>query len=338
MIGLARPAHNGPVSGQLPSEPFHEYVRRQGEAVRAGLSRWLPAPPRCPPLLAEAMRYSLEAGGKRLRPVLTLASAGAVWAARPAAARGPIDGVEALSLPAACAIEMIHTYSLIHDDLPAMDDDTLRRGRPTLHVVYGDGIAILAGDGLLTEAFALLAREPATGGDRELAGRKLAVIERIATAAGAAGMVGGQVVDLEAAGTTKIPGRPPVALDRDALPGMHAMKTGALIRASAVAGAIMGGGSDGQVGAVDAFAAEIGLVFQIVDDILDVEGAAADLGKTAGKDAAAGKPTYPALFGLEQSRRLAAEGVVRAQAALSAGGLTDNRLMEIARWVVGRTN
>ncbi len=305
-------------------ETFQDYVQRQRQLVEAAIVRWLPAPPACPPLLHEAMRYSLDAGGKRLRPILTLAAAEAV------------GGAGEVALPAACAIELIHTYSLIHDDLPAMDDDTLRRGRPTLHVVYGDGLAILAGDGLLTEAFALLAREPQSTG--ELAARKLAVIARVAAAAGAIGMVGGQAVDLEAAGTTEIPNRARPVLDRDSLPRMHAMKTGALIRASAVAGAIMGGGDERQVAAIDAFAAEIGLVFQIVDDILDVEGASDQLGKTAGKDAAADKPTYPAFFGLDASRRLAAEGIARAEAALDAGRLRDNRLLDIARWVVGRQN
>jgi geranylgeranyl diphosphate synthase type II len=314
------------VSRPAISETFVDYVQRQRLLVEAAITRWLPAPPACPPLLHEAMRYSLDAGGKRLRPILTLAAAEAVG--------GP--EAEPLALPAACAIEMIHTYSLIHDDLPAMDDDTLRRGRPTLHVVYGDGIAILAGDGLLTEAFALLAREPHATGD--LAARKLAVIGRVASAAGAIGMVGGQAIDLEAAGTTDIPNRPRPVLDRQSLPGMHAMKTGALIRASAVAGAIMGGGESDQVEAVDAFAAEIGLVFQIVDDILDVEGAADQLGKTAGKDAAADKPTYPALFGLDESRRLAAEGVARAEAALGRARFREHRLLDIARWVIGRQN
>ena len=268
--------------------------------------------------------YSLDAGGKRLRPILTLAAADAiVSAADPSRApRRRAPQARALALPAACAIELIHTYSLIHDDLPAMDDDTLRRGRPTLHVVYGDGIAILAGDGLLTEAFALLAREPRAGADAELAARKLRVIERIATAAGAQGMVGGQAVDLEAAGTTEIPGRTRPSLDASGLQAMHAMKTGALIRASAVAGAIMAGGSDAQVAAVDGFASEVGLVFQIVDDILDVEGAPDQLGKTAGKDAADDKPTYPSLVGLEESKRLAAEGVARAEPVLADAGLT----------------
>ena len=215
-----------------------------------------------------------------------------------------------LALPSACAIELIHTYSLIHDDLPAMDNDTLRRGRPTLHVVYGDGVAILAGDGLQAEAFALLAREPATGDDA-VARRKLRVVGVIAEAAGATGMVGGQAIDLQAAG--QVPGRAAV-LDSSGLPAMHARKTGAIIRASAVSGAIMAGAGEAEIAAVDRFATDIGLAFQIVDDILDVEGSAAELGKTAGKDAAGTKPTYPAMFGLERSRSLAAECIARARA------------------------
>ncbi|MBK5295723.1 MAG: polyprenyl synthetase family protein [Vicinamibacteria bacterium] len=321
-------------------ESFQDYVKRQREVIDHALHAWLPAPPVCPPLLAEAMNYSLDAGGKRLRPILVLAAADAIVAAADRAPGAAASSTQAhgLALPAACAIELIHTYSLIHDDLPAMDDDTLRRGRPTLHVVYGDGIAILAGDGLLTEAFALLAREPRAGAEGDLAVRKLRVIERIAAAAGALGMVGGQAVDLEAAGTTEIPGRTRPSLDARGLQAMHAMKTGALIRASAVSGAIMAGGSDAQLAAVDRFASEVGLVFQIVDDILDVEGAADQLGKTAGKDAADDKPTYPLLFGLEQSRRLASEGIARAEAALGEAGLAENHLMNIARWVLGRKN
>ena len=324
----------------MKPDSFQDYVKCQREAVDQALRTWLPAPPACPPLVAEAMNYSLEAGGKRLRPILTLAAADAMVAAdvRAPDAATSRQQAQALALPAACAIELIHTYSLIHDDLPAMDDDTLRRGRPTLHMVYGDGIAILAGDGLLTEAFALLAREPRAGAEGHLAGRKLRVIERIATAAGALGMVGGQAVDLEAAGTTEIPGRARPTLDSQGLQAMHAMKTGALIRASAVAGAIMAGGSQAQVTAVDRFASEVGLVFQIVDDILDVEGAADQLGKTAGKDAADDKPTYPALFGLDESKKLASEGIARAEQALSEAGLTKNRLMDIAQWVIGRRN
>jgi geranylgeranyl pyrophosphate synthase len=237
----------------------------------------------------------------------------------------------------ACAIEMIHTYSLIHDDLPAMDDDTLRRGRATLHVVYGDGIAILAGDGLHAEAFTLLAREPVAAGPEHaaLADRKLRVLQIVGDAAGPAGMVGGQAIDLQAAG--QAPGHP-VTLDADGLRGMHARKTGALIRASAAAGAVMASAGAELVSAIDRYATELGLAFQIVDDILDVEGSAADLGKTAGKDAAEAKPTYPAFFGLERSRALATECVARAHEALAGVRLDDTHLAAIAQWVVSRRN
>jgi geranylgeranyl diphosphate synthase type II len=291
--------------------------------IEHALANALPDAPDCPAPVGEAMRYSLTAGGKRLRPILCLASAEAVGGDRQAA------------MPAACAIELIHTYSLIHDDLPAMDDDTMRRGRPTLHVVAGEGMAILAGDGLLTEAFHLMAREPRSD-DPVIIARKLRTIGRVAAAAGAAGMVGGQALDLASVS----PGAPrqTAPLDAAALQTMHAKKTGALIRASAVAGAIMGGGTDIQIEAVDRAAAELGLAFQIVDDILDVEGASTALGKTAGKDAAAGKTTYPALFGLESSRTMADDCLQRAEAALGAAGLADARLLDIGRWIVERSN
>jgi geranylgeranyl diphosphate synthase type II len=274
------------------------------------------------------MRYSVFAGGKRLRPILTLAAADAV-------ARAGGESREAafeLALPAACAIELIHTYSLIHDDLPAMDNDTLRRGRPTLHVVYGDGIAILAGDGLQAEAFSLLARQPVTA-DAAITMRKLLAVEVIAHAAGSVGMVGGQAIDLQAAG--QAPGHA-LSLDAEGLQRMHARKTGAIIRASAVSGAVMAGASEDAVTAIDRFAADIGLAFQIVDDILDVEGSAAELGKTAGKDAAGTKPTYPALFGLDHSRKLAADCFARARETLRAASLDDGWLAAIAEWVVSR--
>ena len=245
-------------------------------------------------------------------------------------------GERAMAMPAACAIELIHTYSLVHDDLPAMDNDTMRRGRPTLHVVAGEGMAILAGDGLLAEAFALLAREP-RGDSLALTARQLRVIGVIADAAGPAGMVGGQAIDL-ACVTPDPSGRRLPALDADGLRSMHARKTGALIRASAVAGAIMGGGSDGAVAAIDAAADDLGLAFQIVDDVLDVDGASEDLGKTAGKDAAAGKPTYPSLYGLERSREMAAQCLARAEATLNAAGLLDSRLRDIGRWIVTRSS
>ena len=320
-----------------------EYIDARRRDVEAALADILPAPPDCPPVVYEAMRYSLLAGGKRLRPVLCLASADAVGG----------DGSSAL--PAACAIELIHTYSLIHDDLPAMDNDTMRRGRPTLHVVAGEGQAILAGDGLLTEAFNILARSPRPP-DYARALVQLDVVRVIAAAAGAIGMVGGQAIDLLHSGLgTRGSGLeeltsgqrrsqqearnqsvPP--LDADGLRRMHGKKTGALIRAAATAGAMMGGGSRAQVQAIDEAAGEFGLAFQIVDDVLDVEGESADLGKTAGKDAAAGKLTYPALYGLEQSKQMAAHCLDRAEAALRLVGLEQSQLMAIGRWIVERKN
>lgn len=297
-------------------------MRARRDEIDEALARVLPAPPHCPPVISAAMRYSLEAGGKRLRPVLCLASCDAVGGDRPQA------------MPAACALELIHTYSLVHDDLPAMDDDQLRRGRPTLHVVAGDGMAILAGDGLLTEAFALLARAPAANSTS--AARALRVIRVIADAAGAMGMVGGQAIDL--ACTSPDPsGRVSPPLDADGLRDMHARKTGALIRASAVAGAIMGGADDSTLEHIDAAAAEFGLAFQIVDDILDVEGVSAELGKTPGKDAASGKSTYPALYGLDRARAMATDCLGRAEASLRAARLGDSTLMDIGRWIVHRS-
>ena len=329
----------------MTAEPLAGFLATARARVDAALERCLPAPPACPAIVADAMRYSVFAGGKRLRPMLTLAAATAVEARRPAglrhnrpgqgqataAAQGFSPAFE-LALPAACAIELIHTYSLIHDDLPAMDDDTLRRGRATLHVVYGDGIAILAGDGLHAEAFTLLAREPASD-DPAVIRRKLRVVQLVGDAAGAAGMVGGQAIDLQAAGQAP---NHAITLDADALRAMHALKTGALIRASAASGAIMAGADDALVAAIDAYAGEVGLAFQIVDDILDVEGDPASLGKTAGKDAASAKPTYPALFGLERSRTLAAQCLERAHGALEAAGITGSLLGGIADWVVSR--
>ena len=347
--------------------PLKEYLRERRELVDAALDRFLPSPPACPAVIAEAMRYSLFAGGKRLRPILALASAETIAAEPSLQSPGMAHSLTAaeherseqgsspaqqvavtLALPAACALELIHTYSLVHDDLPAMDDDTLRRGRPTNHVVYGEGIAILAGDGLLTEAFALLAREPrlpapdAAAGPPSaprlpppiaspaaLAERVRRTIALIAEAAGACGMVGGQAVDLRAVGTSRL-------ATLEALRDMHARKTGALIRASATAGAIMAGGTERAIEAIERYGASIGLAFQIVDDILDVEGASADLGKTAGKDAAAGKPAYPALLGLDASRRLASEAMDDALGALASAGIRASRLEEIARWVVER--
>jgi geranylgeranyl pyrophosphate synthase len=236
-------------------------------------------------------------------------------------------------LPFACAVELVHTYSLVHDDLPAMDNDTLRRGRPTTHVVYGDGMAVLSGDGLLTEAFALIARDSPTA--PMPAERRLRAVERLATAAGAIGMVGGQAIDLVAAG--RVTGAVATPLESATLEDMHARKTGALIRAAAALGAIAVGADDATTSAIDDYAREFGLAFQIIDDVLDVEGSAADLGKTAGKDAAAGKPTYPSLYGVDVSRRKAEVCVARAQAALKNAGIAGH-LAGLVRWSLDRKN
>ena len=302
---------------------FAEYLEARRHEIESALDRYLP--PDIPKVVAEAMRYSLLGGGKRLRPLLAIAGAEAVAQAIGSSEAAARD----LAMPAACALEMIHTYSLIHDDLPAMDDDGLRRGRPTSHVVHGEGMAILAGDGLQAEAFALLAREP-EGQHPTLMSRKLRALGVVAAAAGAAGMVGGQAIDLDAVKPTIKPFTP------ESLRDMHARKTGALIRASVASGAIMAGASDSLFAAIDQYGKEIGLAFQIVDDILDEEGSSATLGKTAGKDKAAGKPTYPALFGLERSKALAAECQANANAALERAGLLDSRLADIARWIIDR--
>jgi geranylgeranyl diphosphate synthase, type II len=308
-------------------EPLDHWLARRRAAVDTALDHVLSPSRGTPPVLLEAMRYSVFAGGKRLRPMLVLAAAEAV-----AVRHGTSHTVaQTRALPAACAVELVHTYSLVHDDLPAMDNDTLRRGRPTCHVVYGEGTAILAGDALLTEAFALLARDATDPAHEELAGRRLAALSTIANAAGAAGMVGGQAIDLGAAQ----PGA--AAFDTGALEDMHARKTGALLTASAVAGAILAGGTAEDVEAARRYGGHIGLAFQIVDDILDVEGASVVLGKTAGKDAAAGKPTYPALLGLDESRRRAAACIEDALAALTGADL-GGQLPAIARWVVARTH
>jgi geranylgeranyl pyrophosphate synthase len=325
------------VSAAAPdSAAFLQWLESGRQAIEAALDRYVPAPGaapaerRAPAIVSKTMRYSLLGSGKRLRPLLALAAAEAI-----AERLGrPVQEATQLALPAACALECIHTYSLMHDDLPAMDDDTMRRGRPTAHVVFGEGMAILGGDALLTDAFSLLAREPPHSSvitADELNRRKLEALAIIAEAAGAAGMVGGQAIDLLAARPDAIP------LDAAGLREMHMRKTGALIIAAALAGAVMGGATPEHLEAVGRYALQVGLSFQIVDDILDVEGVEAVIGKTPGKDAAAGKPTYPALYGLVESRRLAAECATRAILALDQAGLS-GQLPAIARWVVGRSN
>jgi geranylgeranyl diphosphate synthase, type II len=299
--------------------------------VEQALETALPAG-EAPAVVVDAMQYSLLAGGKRLRPVLALAAADAIAHTH----HTSVDDARARALPAAVALELIHTYSLIHDDLPAMDDDTMRRGRPTSHVVFGDGLAVLAGDGLLTEAFAILT-EPRSrivpGGPHAEPSTRLAAAFVIARAAGAVGMVGGQAIDLHAAGKTPESVTHPRTLDAAALRDMHLRKTGALIQAAVVAGAISAGALPGEIETLEQYGMQVGLAFQIVDDVLDVEGTNAALGKTAGKDAAAGKPTYPALYGLDESRRLAVECIER---AVTAAGAFGGHLAELARMVIER--
>ena len=315
---------------------FDRYLEARRTEIDVALVAALPGPPGCPRLIVEAMRYSLFAGGKRLRPILTLAAAEAVVDSGHTDIRSRETG-RAQALPAACAVELVHTYSLVHDDLPAMDDDDLRRGQPTAHVVYGDGVAILVGDAMLTHAFVVLTRRRSNeppGCDR----RRLHAIACLAQAAGAAGMVGGQVLDLTATGTGTTGVDPHQNASGDAaLREMHERKTGALISAAAVTGAILAGGDDTAVAAVDQYATSLGLAFQIVDDILDVEGTTANLGKNAGKDADARKLTYPAVHGLDRSRVLAADAAAAARETLATAGLA-GRLAEIADWVVSRSH
>ena len=247
-------------------------------AVDAALDRLMPAENAQPPSIHRAMRYSVQAGGKRVRPILCLESA-RIFAA-------DVTPV----LPVACALEFIHTYSLIHDDLPALDNDDLRRGKPTCHKKFGEATAILAGDALLTLAFETLANAPIDPA------RRVAILSHVAASAGTVnGMVGGQVADLEAEGR---------AIQPAELEYIHRSKTAALIRASVVSGAIGGGADDEDVARLKRFGETIGWAFQVVDDILDVEESSAALGKTAGKDAAQQKATYPSLYGLEKSRRI----------------------------------
>ena len=296
------------------NEPIMEYLARRAEEVNGWLDRLVP-PDNVPPRrLHEAMRYSLFAGGKRLRPVLTLA-AGEAFAAT----------VEEL-MPAACAIEMIHTYSLIHDDLPAMDNDDLRRGRPTCHKAFGEAIAILAGDALLTQAFLVLASDR----PRRDAARQLRVIREIATAAGTLdALIGGQVADLENEGQS---------VTADTLNYIHRSKTGAMIRASVVTGGIIAGATDLQIERLRQYGNRIGLAFQICDDILDVTSTSEQLGKTAGKDEASLKATFPAVHGLEASRRRAAELVDEAVEIAWSLKVNAVRLEDIARFIIARNS
>jgi geranylgeranyl diphosphate synthase, type II len=279
-------------------------------AVDAAIERLMPAEHQQPPSIHRAMRYSVQAGGKRVRPILCLESA-RIFSA-------DVTPV----LPVACALEFIHTYSLIHDDLPALDNDDLRRGKPTCHKKFGEATAILAGDALLTLAFGTLANAPIDPA------RLVAILSHVAASAGTVnGMVGGQVADLEAEGRT---------IQATELEYIHRSKTAALIRASVVAGAIGGGADDENVARLKRFGETIGWAFQVVDDILDVEESSAALGKTAGKDAEQQKATYPALYGLEKSRHFAKELESRAMAEIAPYGERATRLRELAELIVHR--
>jgi geranylgeranyl diphosphate synthase type II len=288
-----------------------EYMAAQQKAVDAALDRWVPPKEENPATIHGAMRYSLFAGGKRIRPLLAIAAAQAVSDA-------PI-GIESC----ACALEMIHTYSLIHDDLPALDNDDFRRGRPTCHKVYGDAMAILAGDALLTLAFEVLAKM-----ERADAARRIELVRELATASGTVGgMIGGQVNDIEGEG------KHPTA---HLLESIHRAKTGALLRGSVRMGAIYAGAAADQLAALTSFGEHTGLAFQIVDDILDVEQSSEALGKTAGKDAAQEKITFPAVYGIERSREMAEEERLAAHLALQPFDDRAQRLRELADLVVRR--
>jgi len=263
----------------------------------------------------EAMRYSLFAGGKRIRPVLCLAGAEAVDSGEQTRQR---------ALPVACALECIHTYSLIHDDLPAMDDDDLRRGKPTNHTVFGEAAAILAGDGLLTFAFELLSG--ATSAALPDSAR-IRIIRTIARAAGPLGMVGGQSLDMIYEGQQ---------VGYEELRRIHRSKTGALITASVACGAMVAGAGEDQEAALKTYGDHVGLAFQIVDDLLDIEATTAELGKSAGSDTKADKVTYPSLFGVETSRIMAREAVQEAIAALAAFDHQADPLRALARYIVDR--
>jgi geranylgeranyl diphosphate synthase, type II len=287
------------------------YLAEQVNIIDHVLNRWVPAESTNPVSIHQAMRYSLFAGGKRIRPILAIAAARAV-------SDSP-DGIE----DAAATLELIHTYSLIHDDLPALDNDDLRRGRPTCHKVFGEAMAILAGDSLLTLAFEVLSRLPYIDAES-----KIRLVEELARASGTVGgMIGGQVNDIE--GERKVP-------TASLLESIHRAKTGALLRASLRMGAIYAGATQTELSALSEFGERVGLAFQIIDDVLDVEEPSEKLGKTAGKDAAQQKITFPAVYGLERSRQMAEEERLAAHAALDSFDDRADRLRQIADFIVQR--
>lgn len=289
------------------------YLTEKRTIINEALKTLFPQPEGPAAEVVEAMSYSLFAGGKRLRPILCIAGAEAV------------GGDERDVLPVACSLELIHTYSLIHDDLPAMDNDDVRRGRPSCHKVFGEAMAILAGDGLLTEAFHLIAnmRLPKKGEQRILQ----EVIGLIARAAGHEGMVGGQAMDIRMEGKVA---------DLSLVEVIHKYKTGSLIAVSVTSGAILGGGHERQVEAITSFGNKIGLAFQIADDILDIEGDSRELGKGVGGDAHNKKITYPLVHGMERSKEILNELVEKATESLKEFDVMADPLRQIARYIVER--
>jgi farnesyl diphosphate synthase len=298
--------------GERVTFQFRDWSSERLDRVEQALSAWVPAD--APAQLGAAMRYSVLEGGKRLRPLLVLGAAEAV------------GGNAEAALRAACAVELIHAYSLVHDDMPCMDNDVLRRGKPTVHVAFGEATALLAGDALQALAFALLAPEGGNIPERVQA----RLCRLLAQAAGHAGMAGGQAIDLAAVGKS---------LTESELSHMHRLKTGALLQASVMMGAACGEAGAAALAGLEDYGRALGLAFQVVDDILDVTADSATLGKTAGKDAAQDKPTYVSLLGLSRARAFAAELLEQARAALATTGLADTRaLRALAETVVHRDN
>lgn len=297
-----------------PASAADEALERKRQLVERALDAALPPESAWPETIHRAVRYSLFAGGKRLRPLLVLAAGEAV------------DADEADVLPYACAVEMVHTYSLVHDDLPAMDDDDLRRGKPTSHKVFGEAMAILAGDALLTRAFSYLCDVPAHWPpERQL--RRLRAASLLGEACGTSGLIGGQVLDLESEGRD---------VDAATLERLHRAKTGALLSACVMGAAVLGGAAGTDAERLERYARAVGLAFQVVDDVLDATEGDAQLGKTAGKDDAAGKATYVRIHGLDEARRIAARLLEDALEALAPLGGRAAALRELARLMIER--
>ena len=294
-----------------PSATFADWMAAVQAHVEKALGAFLPDAQTVPFKRHEAMRYTVLGGGKRVRPLLVFAA-------------GALVGADARALErAAAAVEMIHAYSLVHDDMPCMDDDALRRGKPTVHVAYDEATALLVGDALQAQAFLLLSE-----GDGVPPARRIAMLRLLAHAAGSSGMCGGQAIDLDSVG---------LSLTREQLEQMHQLKTGALLRACVVLGALAGAELTGaELAALDAYSNAVGLAFQVVDDVLDATADSATLGKTAGKDAAANKPTYVSILGLDASRRLAEKLRCDAHEALVPFGDKAGRLRELADLIVQR--